>query len=445
MKVFISSTFYDLREHRKAVRDTILRLRHHPIAMEDFGARPQTWNKAVLQAMEDCGAFVGIYAHRYGTIPAGDIYSITEQEFRKAQSLGLRCFLYRVDPEYPWPPKYIDQGTSREKLERFMRRVDTFLRGTFTDPVDLARQVGTDLGRELPKPAIGPKILSLPGSKTKPTATSESQTATVAFIVLAICVVAVLLMISQRTNTSSLGSNIQATTSSAIVSEMLTIPGGDFLMGTNDTAAKDEERPQHTVYLNEFKIDKYEVTNAMYKACVTSNSCKILAIMPNDHRVSYYDNPAYINHPMTYVSWNDANAFCAWAGKRLPTEAEWEKAARGTDGRIYPWGNTFDGNLLNSMVSRKNAPASVGSFPNGRSPYGVMDMAGNVSEWVSDWYDANYYRSSQVQNPKGPANGTQKVFRGGAWNADEKVVRTTSRRMGSTDYNISYLGFRCAQ
>ncbi|MBI5651473.1 MAG: DUF4062 domain-containing protein [Chloroflexi bacterium] len=149
MKIFISSTFEDLKEHREAVRDTILRLGHQPVEMEDFGSRPEVWNQAALNAINGCDALVGIYAHRYGSIPKGDTLSITEQEFDKAQALHIPCFCYRVDPNHPWLPKFVDSGDAKQKLDAFMKKVDNLLRSQFTTPENLANQVSADLGREL--------------------------------------------------------------------------------------------------------------------------------------------------------------------------------------------------------------------------------------------------------------------------------------------------------
>lgn len=148
MKVFISSTFEDLKEYRQAVRSAVLRLGHHPIGMEDFGSRPSAWDQAALDAVNACHVFVGIYARRYGSIPQGDDLSITEQEFDRAHALGIPRFCYHLDSKYTWPEKYIDAGVDEAKLDRFLGKVDRLLRSTFTTPDDLARQVGTDLGRE---------------------------------------------------------------------------------------------------------------------------------------------------------------------------------------------------------------------------------------------------------------------------------------------------------
>lgn len=225
---------------------------------------------------------------------------------------------------------------------------------------------------------------------------------------------------------------------------MMYVPAGDFTMGSNDGGS--DEKPVHTVYLDAFWIDKFEVTNALYKKCVDADKC----LPPNNTssytRSSYYGNSQFNNYPVIYVSWDDANKYCTWTGKKLPTEAQWEKAARGTDGRIYPWGNAFDGAKLNSWDSnpRPGDTTAVGSYPSGASPYGAMDMAGNVWEWVADWYSSSYYTSSR-NNPTGPSSGQYHVVRGGSWLNPSDTVRGAVRHLNTPDSRSSLLGFRCAE
>lgn len=240
---------------------------------------------------------------------------------------------------------------------------------------------------------------------------------------------------------------------------MVHIPAGEFKMGSSrvdDPQTLDEEVPQHIVYLDDYWIDRIEVTNAQYALCVSEGACTGPANNRSATRGSYYDDNQYADYPVVYVSWSQAAAYCAWAGRRLPTEAEWEKAARGTDGRIYPWGNTFDGTLanycdINCQTAWKDDrfddgytdTAPVGEYPGGTSVYGVMDMAGNAYEWVADWF-APYSRGSQT-NPTGPDSGQEKIIRGGAWGDDPAHVRTSIRSRLNGDSYLDFIGFRCAR
>ena len=230
--------------------------------------------------------------------------------------------------------------------------------------------------------------------------------------------------------------------------EMLLVPAGSFYMGSEQGALS--EKPIHVVGLDAFYIDTYEVTNAQYKQCVDDLVCDL----PTNRR-AYLDTRVR-DHPVTYVNWDMANAYCAWRGARLPTEAEWEKAARGADLLEYPWGNKFDGNFVNFCdvnctfdwaEKRYNdgyvSTAPVGSYEDGKSPYGLYDMAGNVLEWVADWYNESYYSDSPRRNPAGPDTGSLRVVRGGSWFNNLNNVRTFWRYYLSPGEEVSYVGFRC--
>jgi serine/threonine-protein kinase len=221
---------------------------------------------------------------------------------------------------------------------------------------------------------------------------------------------------------------------------MVQVPAGEFTMGNNEDEL---EKPAHQVYLNAFSIDKHEVTNAQYKKCADAGKCSPPSNTSTSSRQWYYSVPKYSNHPMANVTWEDAKRYCEWAGKRLPTEAEWEKAARGTDGRMYPWGNTFDASKLNSSEGGAVDTTVVGSYPAGASPYGALDMAGNVDEWVADWFD-DYPHSTQ-RNPTGPPSGTVRVTRGGSYINSSESVRVTSRGAMLPTIPGNASGFRCAK
>jgi sulfatase modifying factor 1 len=195
-----------------------------------------------------------------------------------------------------------------------------------------------------------------------------------------------------------------------------------------------DEKPAHSVYLDGYYIYKNDVTVAEYK-----KFCDATGRMMPDPPQWGWDKASY---PVVNVSWDDAVAYAKWAGASLPTEAQWEKAARGTDGRTYPWGNQWDPAKCRNNASE---PSPVGSYPAGASPYGVMDMAGNVWQWCSDWYGADYYGSSPPPNPTGPAGGEYRVLRGGGWgSSDGDDFRCARRLRGAPDIVIDFGGFRCA-
>jgi eukaryotic-like serine/threonine-protein kinase len=241
--------------------------------------------------------------------------------------------------------------------------------------------------------------------------------------------------------------------------EEILIPAGTFQMGcdANNPAENGcsanwqaRELPLHSVYLDGYYIDKYEVTNARYKACVDAGGCTAPQNVNSYTRTPYYGNATYANYPAINVDWHQANAFCAWAGKRLPTEAEWEKAARGpSDTRKYPWGNADATCSLANYWGQSGGcvgdTSEVGSYPAGASPYGVMDMAGNVWEWVNDWYKKDYYSDSPGSNPSGPATGDYRVLRGGSWDLFDGFIRSANRLDDRPGYWSVRDGFRCVR
>ena len=221
------------------------------------------------------------------------------------------------------------------------------------------------------------------------------------------------------TSTPGIGSTLTSTIDGMI---MVYVPAGSFQMGY--AGGYPDEQPEHTVALDAFWIDKTEITNRSYGLCVQASACKPPSRRTSNGIDDYYGNAQYEDYPVIFVSWTDAQSYCTWAGQRLPTEAEWEKAARGTDGRLYPWGNTPpDKNLANFDDNIWDVVAA-GSYPAGASPYGALDMAGNVWEWTADWFGSDYYSQSPTQNPTGPETGTKRVLRGGSWNFDAPGSRT---------------------
>ncbi|MBA4383821.1 MAG: hypothetical protein C0410_03730 [Anaerolinea sp.] len=220
------------------------------------------------------------------------------------------------------------------------------------------------------------------------------------------------------------------------------VPAGDFLMGSLDGVGEDDEHPQHSVTLDGYWIDQTEVTNAMYEQCVNDGGCTKPSSSSSYTRNSYYGSLEYADYPVIYVDWDQANGYCQWAGRRLPTEAEWEKAARGEVGQTYPWtGEEANNNLANYNL-KEGDTTKVGSYPDGASPYGALDMAGNVWEWVSDRYGS--YPSGSVNSPQGPTTGDGRVLRSGSWCSYEDNFHSADR-LRNYPSNTSYSsGFRCA-
>jgi formylglycine-generating enzyme required for sulfatase activity len=222
---------------------------------------------------------------------------------------------------------------------------------------------------------------------------------------------------------------------------MVVVPAGEFTMGGNQ--GEEDEKPPHRVYLDAFYMDKYEVTVGRYAKFLEATSMEA----PLQWNVMH--QPQHQDRPVTHVDWADAGTYCHWAGKRLPTEAEWEKAARGTDGRIYPWGNDpptrLHANFEKGNWNNHAALVPVGTLNDGKSPYGIYDLAGNVWEWVSDWKDRDYYKSSPDHNPKGPERGDLKVLRGGSWHDSPEDLRSADRHAVQPNNRSSHNGFRCAK
>lgn len=261
---------------------------------------------------------------------------------------------------------------------------------------------------------------------------------------------------------------------------MVRVPAGEFVMGS-DRAGVDyavalcrrfgtdaatalatcqrsafaDEQPAHTVTLDVFWLDRTEVTNGQYRLCEASGRCTPPENEGSYSRALYHREPGFAGYPVVWVTWQQAAEYCRWAGARLPSEAEWEYAARGTEGRLYPWGDEFDGVRLNYCDARRDAgpndgsvddgyadTAPVGSYPAGASWAGALDLAGNVREWVADWYGR--YPAEPQDSPTGPANGDARIPRGGSWLDKPDDVRSANRGANDPDYTRHKVGFRCA-
>ena len=222
---------------------------------------------------------------------------------------------------------------------------------------------------------------------------------------------------------------------------MVFVLAGQFSMGSDKSYSN--EKPVHTPNLDAFWIDETEVTNGRYAKCVQSGTCLVPKNFSSYSHASYYANTVFDNFPVINVTWNQAKTYCEWVGGRLPTEAEWEKAARGLKKPTYPWGEKIT--RLNANFNQNYVDViQVASLEGGRSPYGAYDMAGNVSEWVADWYSGSYYDKSPADNPSGPLSGTQRVIRGGSWADTANSERSSARDPLSPDTYNNNLGFRCA-
>ena len=234
--------------------------------------------------------------------------------------------------------------------------------------------------------------------------------------------------------------------------QLIVIPSGIFEMGADpqlgleicklyspDCSLEDfaDEAPLHLVDLSSFWIYRTEVTNLQYRLCVDEGDCSPPALP------EFFLDDRFSEHPVVYVDWFSAKNYCEWAGGRLPTEAEWEKAARGTDGRLFPWGSEPECGLANVKGCTQGLTSPVGSFTEGASPYGVYDLAGNAAEWVSDWYSPTYYQESPNQDPVGPTTGEMRVVRGGSWKNPFTGVRSTNRSANFPEIFSSGVGFRC--
>jgi eukaryotic-like serine/threonine-protein kinase len=246
---------------------------------------------------------------------------------------------------------------------------------------------------------------------------------------------------STPTHTPSLVPEIGATRISPVDGMIsMFVPEGEFEMGSSRDDARAEEKPAHKVFLSAFWIDKTEVTNGMYALCVNAGKCTPPVSSGSFSRDHYFGNPTYDKFPVIWVSWEDANTYCKWAGRRLPTEAEWEKAARANNSWFYPWGDNIDCTKTNYSGCIGDT-TMVGSYPNGASSFGVLDMTGNVWEWTSDLWDGYYYQSSPYENPTGPVSGSAYTIRGGSWYNSEKHFIITIRPNDHSPRNN--LGFRC--
>ncbi|MGE3540405.1 MAG: SUMF1/EgtB/PvdO family nonheme iron enzyme [Candidatus Tectimicrobiota bacterium] len=237
------------------------------------------------------------------------------------------------------------------------------------------------------------------------------------------------------------------------VAELVFVPATSFTMGSPAGLGRDDERPAHVVHLSAFAIDRTEVTLGQYWPCVAAHICPPPTSDAGTTLPHYLNDPAFDNHPVVHVSWEAAQTYCRWRGMRLPTEAEWERAAGWDAVRkakwFWPWGNEPRSGPVNIGETSLQAPGVVGSFAMDQSPAGVMDLGGNVSEWVFDWYKVDAYRVAESVNPTGPpyrrGAGSGRVVRGGAFSDGTEAARTTQRQHREPEYGYATVGFRCVR
>ena len=226
--------------------------------------------------------------------------------------------------------------------------------------------------------------------------------------------------------------------------DMVLVAAGSFLRGSPPGVGLEDEHPQRTIELGAFYIDRTEVRQSDFARCVTAGACP--APHCKDDRPTDWDPTKRAEHPVVCIDWASAQAYCQWAHKRLPTEAEWEKAARGSDGRLYPWGNeapTCERANYQECGRKDTLPA--GSLPKGASPFGALDMAGNVWEWVADWHLSSYYVASPAKNPEGPFSGEARVVRGGAFKYGATELSSAGRTYDEPTIHYEHVGVRCAK
>lgn len=432
----------------------------------DYGTR---WPKVIQDHLDDCDAFIVIVSENSFES------EWVQNEVTRAKRIGKPFFPLLLNGS-PWlsieSTQYVDVSDGSVPPEKFYSRLALVTpRGERSEGIPesglekMARAAPASISRPeaapvKPKLNLSLKVISLIvviglvaiaavfglSQMFQPSVPAPAQTVT-ATLNLSPTVVP-----SQTSAPSLTASQTSAATPAVSVdqnAEMILVPSGNFIMGSDGGQA--DEKPVHTVFLDAFYFDKYKVTNALYKLCVDASVCAAPKFKNSFLRPIYYGDPRYDQFPVIGVDWYMAKTYCQWRAARLPTEAEWEKAARGPDGRTYPWGEGIDQSRAN--YNNNNDPNFVGdtskvdAYPNGVSAYGAFDMAGNVWEWVADIYDANYYASltSPIANPLGPTTGDFRVIRGGSWNSNGFTLHSARRSWNDPSNANVYIGLRCAR
>lgn len=396
------------------------------------------------------------------------LYQEVEIESRSADARGLNRIelwvdesIYRVDEADGQTSFHVIQRWRADTTGQHKLRVQALnIDGLLSQPAVITVEVlDPQVLTPTPLPTDTPAPADTPASEATPTV-APTFTLTPAATATPAPTATPLPIDPTETPTPTLTATPTATPRPATgPSGMVWIPAGEFLMGSNpdhvQQAAEwckcgarqfEDELYMRQVQVQGFYIDKYEVTNRQFQVFADATGYRTDAEKKNEARTWRTEYTAgKESHPVVWMSWNDAQAYCQWAGKRLPSEAEWEKAARGDDARLWPWGNNWDNKRLNAGEGGRKTTTPVGDFANGASPYGVMDMAGNVWEWVNDWYGAAYYQSGVNSDPKGPGEGADRVLRGGGFNNGLHDVRVANRHKGGQSGYAPDHGFRCTR
>ncbi len=442
------------REIRKAVREADVvvvclskqfnqrgyRQKEVRIALDEAEMMPEGEIFIIPARLEECENLDSLRKWQWVDLFENDGYEKLMAALRlRAQNIGIRLQPETSEHKEPFVVnkseaeavnKQPSQQTSRSKRKSIKTEYIVALIGAIATII--AAILGSPLIEKLtnaplvPAPTIivEPSVTPLTAKTSVPTLTPQSPT------------------FSQTPLSPSEG--FSDTDPAGNTTPMQFVDAGEFTMGSN-TSSYTEERPAHTVYLDAYYIDTYEVTNARYKACVDAGVCQPPQETSSATRTDYYGNPDFADYPVIYVDWEMAVTYCEWRSGQLPSEAQWEKAARGTDGRSYPWGEGIDATRANYGYNIGDTTA-VGNYKANKSPYGVYDMTGNVWEWVADWYSGTYYQTSPASNPTGPESGQYHGLRGGSWTDAEEFVRTFTRGWDQLEYfeNVGF-GFRCVK
>lgn len=378
---------------------------------------------------------------------ASDARKISEEQKRKAEEKAKRAAEAKAKRE-------TEEQAERERLAQSQREADAkrlaeVREHSMFEQRTIPAPIHPTVYSQAPFPLPTPEI-----SSTRPSNARQIFGWMLLLILLVVLVFGTLaIMISTRVTLTSIPTLLppfptRLSTFAPDNAPMMYVPEGDFTMGYDGATFTS---PVHQVYLDAYWIDKFEVTNILYKKCMDAGKCLQPYATKSFYRDSYFGNSQYDNYPVISVNWEQAKAYCEWVGKRLPTEAEWEKAARGTDSRIYPWGNALGDSKANfadaaTLGKGQRDTSEVGQYSGDTSPYGVMDLAGNVEEWMVDWY--SYYSNETQRNPMGPPSGQLRVIRGGSWMTAPNTTSggSTSGRSSRLPWGTANtLGFRCAR